>query len=80
MNVIWKGQSFFVIGAKNKENGIVRVAIDPYSADIGLRVPKVEADILLCTHSHSDHANQKAVRGDPFVIEDLGEYETRDVL
>ena len=80
MNIIWKGQSFFVIDVKGRENGDVTVAIDPYDNKLGLRVPNVEAGILLISHAHSDHSNTKAVSGRPFTINSTGEYEVKDVF
>jgi len=80
MNITWKGQSFFVIDVKGSENGGVSVAIDPYGDKIGLRVPNVEADILLISHDHADHSNTKAVKGHPFVIDGIGEYEVKDIF
>lgn len=79
MQITWQGQSFFVIRAKDKQNGEVEIAIDPFDKTLGLRVPKVEADILLITHSHYDHANKKAIIGTPFLIETPGEYEIKGV-
>lgn len=80
MNIIWKGQSFFEITAKGKEGEPVKIVTDPFDAKIGLRVPKTEADILLVTHDHSDHSNIKAVAGKPFIIDEPGEYEIKDVF
>lgn len=53
--------------------------IDPYDSSIGLKMPLLEADIVLSTHDHPDHNNIKAVRGDTFVIRGPGEYEIKDI-
>jgi len=79
MNIIWHGQSCFQIIARREKNNQVSIVIDPFSEEIGLRVPKLEADILLITHSHHDHDNIKAVSGNPFLISGLGEYEIKEV-
>ena len=80
MIVKWHGQSFFEISSKsNKQEGI-KIAIDPFDEKIGLKVPKVEADILLVTHQHHDHNNKKAVKGTPFLIEEPGEYEIKGIF
>jgi len=80
MNIIWHGQSFFEIITTPQKNSQIRIAIDPFSEEIGLRFPKVEADILLVTHSHQDHNNIKSIKGDPFLISNSGEYEIKDVF
>lgn len=80
MNIVWHGQSFFEITASRGKNNQVNIAIDPFSEEVGLRLPKSEADIVLVTHSHYDHNNAKGVLGNPFLIEGPGEYETKEVF
>ena len=80
MNIAWHGQSYFEIAAKGANNDVVKIAIDPYGDGIGLKPPKVEADILLITHQHSDHNNKSAIKGDPFIIETPGEYELKGIF
>ena len=53
--------------------------IDPFDEKVGLKLPKLEADILLVTHEHFDHNNIKAVSGNPFLITGPGEYEIKGV-
>ena len=79
MQIIWKGQSFFQIITRHNNDRAV-IAIDPFSEDIGLKVPTVEADILLITHYHQDHQNVKAIKGQPFLIDGPGEYEIKNVF
>jgi len=80
MQIIWRGQSCFqIIVARNKGEQ-TSIVIDPFSETIGLRVPKLEADIVLVTHDHPDHNNVKAVSGSPFLISGPGEYEIRGVF
>jgi len=80
MQIIWKGQSCFQIISSQGKNNHVNIVIDPYSEDIGLKVPKLEADILLTTHNHYDHNNVKVVGGNPFLIQGPGEYEIKEVF
>ena len=80
MQIIWKGQSCFQISASRGKNNQVNIVIDPYSEDTGLKVPKLEADILLVSHDHSDHNNVKAVGGNPFLIQGPGEYEVKEIF
>ena len=79
MQIIWHGQSCFQIVARREKNNQVSIVIDPFSEEVGLRVPKLEADILLITHGHYDHNNIKAVSGGPFLISGPGEYEVKEV-
>ncbi len=80
MQITWHGQSLFQIKTNSQDNNSVNIVIDPFNKDIGLRLPKLEADILLVTHQHKDHNNIKAVLGDPFLIDGPGEYEIKDVF
>lgn len=80
MTIIWRGQSLFEIATSRGKNNQVSIVIDPFSQEVGLRVPKLEADIVLSTHEHYDHNNVRAVLGDPFLIQGPGEYEIEDVF
>lgn len=80
MQIIWYGQSCFEIITTPAKNSQVRIVIDPFSEEIGLKAPKLEADILLVTHSHYDHNNVKAVSGSPFLISGPGEYEIKNIF
>ncbi len=80
MEIIWHGQSLFEIKTKDSEKNAVNLVIDPFDESSGLRVPNLEAQILLITHSHPDHANLKAVKGDYFLVREPGEYEVKNVL
>lgn len=83
MDITWHGQACFSFKGKS-----TTVAIDPF-ADIGLKEPKLEANILLISHSHFDHSNVKAVSGPPgqgggkdvpYVVDTPGEYESQGVM
>lgn len=79
MNISWLGQACFKIEAKsNGEN--ITILIDPYDDSIGLKMPRVKADIALITHDHHDHNNLEAVKGEPFIIKSPGEYEIKKVF
>lgn len=75
MQISWLGHSCFKI--QNNETTLI---IDPYADNIGLKMPRLSADIVLSTHSHFDHANFEAIRGDYFKIDSPGEYEIKDVF
>lgn len=85
MNIFWHGQSCFQISTSQGKNNHVNIVIDPFDESLGLKVPKLEADILLITHNHPDHSNIKAVSAptsgySPFIIDGPGEYEIKNVF
>ena len=80
MQIIWHGQACFQIITQKGKNSQVNIVIDPFDETTGLRVPALEADILLISHSHHDHNNIKAVKGSPFLIAGPGEYEIKEVF
>jgi len=81
MNINWYGQSCFQISSVRGKDNHVSIVIDPFSeSTTGLKLPKLQADILLVTHDHSDHSNIKAVSGTPFIIKGPGEYDIKKVF
>lgn len=85
MQIIWKGQSCFQLVTQNGKNNQVFLVIDPFGEQLGLKVPKLEADMVLITHSHYDHNNKEAVSAAqanklPFVIDGPGEYDIAGVF
>lgn len=80
MNIIWHGQSCFQIVSSQSKNGQSNILIDPFDESLGLKVPKLEADLLLLTNKDYEHSGAKNVSGDPFVIDGPGEYETKEIF
>lgn len=81
MNINWYGQSCFQISSSQGKNDHVSMVIDPFDENTtGLKLPKLQADIVLVTHDHSDHSNVKAVSGSGFVIKGPGEYDIERVF
>jgi L-ascorbate metabolism protein UlaG (beta-lactamase superfamily) len=68
-----------VVVSKGKDSQ-VKLVVDPYGEATGLSLPSMEADVVLVTHDHEDHNNKKAVKGEPFVIVNPGEYEVKGVF
>jgi len=80
MNINWYGQSCFQIFSSQGKNNHVSIVVDPFDESTGLKPPKLQADIVLVTHDHSDHNNVKAVSGLPFIIKGPGEYDIKGVF
>ncbi len=80
MLIDWHGQSFFEIGIKGKEKEKIVLIIDPFDKSLGLKVPKIETDILLLTNPAGEIENIKEKIGQPFLINQAGEYELKEVF
>ena len=59
MKIKWYGHACFEVVSGNYS-----VVIDPYGYNSvpGLSLPRIDANKVLCTHTHEDHNNKKAVR------------------
>ena len=80
MQISWHGLSCFEITNKvnNKE---VTIITDPYQNTTGLRIPRtLESDIVLSSHDEEDSNNIAAVAGTPYLIDQPGEYEVKDIF
>ncbi|MBC7074327.1 MBL fold metallo-hydrolase [Candidatus Parcubacteria bacterium] len=75
MEIVWHGHSFFEITTKH-----AKIAIDPFSKEIGLLPKRTKADILLISHHHPDHCNKEVILGEYFLIDSPGEYELKNVF
>jgi len=60
MNIIWYGQSCFLLTTSAGE----RILIDPYYRFLGYRMPVIPADVVVVTHDHRDHNQLQAASGD----------------
>jgi len=49
------------------------VAVDPFDASVGYKVPDLAAKVCLVSHGHFDHSNVAAVSGNPQVVKAAGE-------
>lgn len=78
--ITWAGQSCFHISTSISKDVSADIVIDPFDEKIGLKLPSLNADILLLSHNHPDHNHAKGVKGDPFVIDGPGEYEVKGVF
>ena len=71
MLITYYGHACFTVAADDKT-----VALDPFDASVGYRVPELQADVCLTSHNHGDHNNTKAVnRGQVTVIAQPGVHE-----
>jgi len=74
MEIRWHEHSCLKIGEG------LRVVIDPHDGrSIGIKPPRVQADLVLVTHHHFDHDAVRVVKGDFKVIDSPGDYKIEDV-
>ena len=74
MEISHIGHSCFKIVGKN-----LTVVVDPYShPKLDLKMPKVDADVLVITHDHGDHNYKEAIKGDYLLLDSPGEYEVKE--
>ncbi|HLE48546.1 MAG TPA: MBL fold metallo-hydrolase [Patescibacteria group bacterium] len=75
MDISYLGHSSFRIKTKD-----VVIVTDPYDPQmVGLKFPKIEADIITVSHDHKDHNNTPLVAGARMVVNSPGEYEIQGV-
>lgn len=79
MEIKYLGHSSFLIKTKD-----IKIVTDPFDTSIGLKFPKVEADVVTVSHNHFDHNNASAVKGildgtNPLVLNMPGEFEKKGV-
>lgn len=81
MIITWYGHSCFKIQTRPQRGSEeVTIFTDPFDKSIGLKPPQGNADIVLISHSHSDHNNSSSLKGSPFIIDAGGEYSVKEVL
>ena len=75
MDVTWHGQSCFRLRGRN-----ATVVTDPFPPAFGIKLPRLEADIVTVSHPHPNHSFVDAVTTkDAFIVEGPGEYEVKGI-
>ncbi|MFH0863938.1 MAG: MBL fold metallo-hydrolase [Candidatus Gottesmanbacteria bacterium] len=75
MDIIHLGHSSFKIRSRQAS-----VITDPFAPDlIGLKFPKVDADIVTISHDHQDHNQANLVGNNPIIFTGPGEYEVKGI-
>ena len=75
MDIKYLGHSSFRITCSTAS-----IVTDPFSQKmVGIKYPKVEADIVTVSHNHEDHNKSELVGGNPLILDIPGEYEKQNV-
>lgn len=75
VEIFWLGHSCFRLRGKE-----LTVITDPFDRTSGYFLGRVTADVVTISHDAPDHANVKAVGGNPRVVDGPGEYEISGAL
>lgn len=79
MQAEWFGHTFIRMQIKSPQNGDSNLLIDPYQTKtLGMRQPKMEADIVLSTAGKLD--SKLDIASESFVITAPGEYEVKQIF
>ncbi|HAC47624.1 MAG TPA: lactamase, partial [Chloroflexi bacterium] len=73
MDVTWLGHGCFRLRGRN-----AAVVTDPYPPAIGLKLQRLDADLVTISHEHENHSYVQAIR-EPYEIRGPGEYEVAGV-
>lgn len=79
MIIQWLGNAGFKIQTKSPAGDFV-ICMDPFSDSSGIKMSRFQADILTMSCNKELHNNAEAIKGEPFVIANPGEYETKGVF
>ena len=74
MEIKFYGQACFSIEDKG-----VMVVMDPFSDEIGLKLPKLKSNVVTVSQNLPAYNNVKGVEGEPRIFNWAGEYETKGV-
>ncbi len=75
MYISWLGLNCFKI-----QTGTGALIIDPYGSKTGLKLPRLQADIVLTTQKNDYQFNNiEVVGGNPYIIDGPGEYELKKI-
>jgi L-ascorbate metabolism protein UlaG (beta-lactamase superfamily) len=74
MDVTWLGHGCFRLRGRN-----AAVVTDPYPPAIGLKLSRMDADLVTISHEHENHNYTQVVRDGAYEIHGPGEYEVAGV-
>ena len=75
MKIEYLGHSCFKL---TDSNGLT-IVCDPFSDEIGYKMPKVAADVVTVSHHHFDHDCTENIANNPVIIDKAGSFTVRGV-
>jgi L-ascorbate metabolism protein UlaG (beta-lactamase superfamily) len=74
LDVTWLGHGCFRLRGRG-----AAVVTDPYPPAIGLKLGRMDAEVVTVSHDHDNHSYTQVVRDPTYVIRGPGEYEVAEV-
>ena len=74
MDVTWLGHGCFRLRGRS-----AAVVTDPYPPTIGLKLARMDADLVTVSHDHDEHSYTQVVRDGAYEVRGPGEYEVAGV-
>jgi L-ascorbate metabolism protein UlaG (beta-lactamase superfamily) len=74
LDVTWLGHGCFRLRGRG-----AAVVTDPYPPVIGLKLGRMDAEVVTVSHDHDNHSYTQVVRDPTYVIRGPGEYEVAEV-
>ncbi len=76
MHITWHGLSCVKL-----ESGEVQILINPFQDSVGITMSRLKTSVALTSDPSDDTANNlQRLQGDPFIIENPGEYEAQNAF
>ncbi len=74
MDITWLGHGCFRIRGRNAS-----AATDPFPPALGVKLPRLDVDLVTISHGHPNHSYLDAVGKEAHVVDGPGEYEVRGI-
>jgi L-ascorbate metabolism protein UlaG (beta-lactamase superfamily) len=74
-DITWLGHACFRLKSKD-----ATIITDPYDKSLGLGTLNQRADIVTISNDNPHHSALSGIKGEPFIVREPGEYETRGVF
>ena len=74
MDVTWLGHGCFRLRGRS-----AAVVTDPYPPTLGLKLSRMDADLVTVSHDHDEHSYTQVVRDGAYEVRGPGEYEVAGV-
>lgn len=74
MEIEYNGHACFTI-----RTSLGTIVTDPFGEDIPYPVRELTADIVTVSHNHFDHNAVKRVKGNPYIVKEVGEHNYKGI-